>query len=197
MSSLFSEKLFVTIVFGLIDQLPSQYTKASGRFYRGGGIVVSADKLKNTMSTWASGITVVTTLDEQRLHAMTASSFTSVSMDPPLILVCVGKKKRTHQILLDQKAFGVVVLAVEQEEISNLAAGFRGSEGNYLPGIEWEMRSGVPILKECLSWMSCSLYSTCDGGDHTIFIGKVEDTGVVSEQPPLVWYSRGYRKLSI
>lgn len=157
--------------------------------------MVSEDELRKTMSAWTSGITVVTTLDEQRLHAMTASSFTSVSIDPPLILVCVGKKKRTHHLLLDQKAFGVAILAADQEEVSNMAAGFRGPEGNYLPGVEWEMRSGAPIVKECLSWMSCSLYSTYDGGDHSIFIGRVEDTGVVSEKPPLIWYSRGYRSL--
>lgn len=160
--------------------------------------MMNADRLKETMSSWASGITVVTTLDEQKIHGMTASSFTSVSMDPPLVLVCVGKKKRTHQILLARKAFGVIILASDQEEISNMAAGFRGPEGNYLPGIEWEMKAGVPIIKDSLAWMSCSLYSTSDGGDHTIFIGKVEDTGVSnSGKPPLVWYLRGYRNLSL
>ncbi|MDW8411809.1 MAG: flavin reductase family protein [Acidobacteriota bacterium] len=158
--------------------------------------MVSAEQLKQTMSKWAASVTLVTTLDNQRIHAMTATSFTSVSLDPPLILVCVGKRKRTHGILLAQGKFGVVFLAAEQSRLSDLAAGFEGPEGNFLPGVDWEMCSGVPVVRNCVAWLSCSLHAAYDGGDHTIFVGKVEDTAVCRlEASPLVWYSRGYRRL--
>lgn len=157
---------------------------------------VSKEQFKQTMSNWASGITIITTCREEGLLAMTASSFTSLSIEPPLILVAVSKNTRTYKQIIKQKAFGVMILALGQEEISNCGAGFRGEEGNFLTGIPYHKEiTGAPILDQCLAWMDCSLYATHDAGDHTIFIGKLEAVGSQSGEP-LLWYGRGYCKTS-
>ncbi|MBN8724669.1 MAG: flavin reductase [Acidobacteria bacterium] len=157
---------------------------------------VTKEQFKQTMSNWASGITIITTCREEGLLAMTASSFTSLSIEPPLILVAVNKNSRTHKQILQQEAFGVMILALGQEEISNSGAGFYGEEGNFLVGVAYHKEiTGAPILDQCLAWMDCSLYTTCDAGDHTIFIGKLEAVGSQSGEP-LLWYGRGYYKIS-
>ncbi len=159
-------------------------------------MAVTKEQFKQTMSCWASGITIITTKHEDGMLAMTASSFTSLSAEPPLILVAVNKTARIHPKIAEQKAFGVMILASNQEETSSCGAGFRGPEGNFLAGIAFHQKiTGAPILNDCLAWLDCSLYASHDAGDHTIYIGKIEATGS-QEGEPLLWYSRGYRRLA-
>jgi flavin reductase (DIM6/NTAB) family NADH-FMN oxidoreductase RutF len=159
-------------------------------------MAITKEDFKQTMSCWASGITVVTTKHEDGLFAMTASSFTSLSADPPLILVAVNKNARIHPKIAEQKSFGVMILDSNQEDISSAGAGFKGGDGHLLPGIAFHQEvTGAPILNESLAWMDCSLDASYEAGDHTIYIGKIEATGS-SKGDPLLWYSRGYRKLA-
>ncbi|MEW6735784.1 MAG: flavin reductase family protein [Acidobacteriota bacterium] len=158
-------------------------------------MAITKEEFKQTFSHWASGITVITTRREGGIHAMTASSFCSLSLEPPLIMVAVAKHTRTHGRIVEQQAFGVMILNTEQEAISSQGAGFHGEEGNYLLGIPYHQEiTGAPILDKSLAWMDCSLHASYDGGDHSIFVGKVEATGSC-EGEPLLWYSRGYRQL--
>ena len=159
-------------------------------------MAITRDEFKLSLSRWASGITVITTKREDGIHGMTASAFASVSLDPPLIMVAVGKHNRTHSRIAEQQAFGVMILHTGQEEISNRAAGFQGEEGNFLLGVPHHFgATGAPILDDCSAWLECSLYASYDGGDHTIYVGKIEATGV-HDGEPLLWYGRGYRRLS-
>jgi len=155
-------------------------------------MAISADLFKSLMSRWASGVTVVTCRREAGLHGMTASSFTSVSLDPPLVLICVDRRNRTHTLIEEQKAFGLHILRRDQEEISNQCAGFRGESGNQLPGAPFHTEvTGAPILDDTLAWMDCRLWQTYDGGDHSIFVGEIVAAGT-QDGDPLLWYSRGY-----
>ena|ERR1051326_4932939 len=159
-------------------------------------MAITRDEFKQTFSRWASGITIVTTRREGGIHGMTASSFSSLSLYPPLIMIAVDKRTRTHSRIEEQRAFGVMILRLGQEEISNRGAGFRGEEGNYLIDVpHHEEVTGAPILDECSAWMDCSLYASHDGGDHTIYVGKIEATGC-HEGEPLLWFGRGYRGLA-
>jgi flavin reductase (DIM6/NTAB) family NADH-FMN oxidoreductase RutF len=159
-------------------------------------MAITRDEYKQTMSRWASGITVITTRRDGGIHGMTASSFCSLSLEPPLIMIAVDLRNRTNKQIEQQRSFGVMILSSEQEEISNRAAGFQGEEGNYLIDVPYhEEITGAPILDGSLAWMDCSLYAGYDGGDHTIYVGKVEAAGV-SDGEPLLWYSRGYRQLN-
>jgi flavin reductase (DIM6/NTAB) family NADH-FMN oxidoreductase RutF len=126
---------------------------------------------------------------------MTASAFTSVSLEPPLILVCVDRRTRTHGYLPEQGAFGVHILGVGMEEVSDRCAGFRGEAGHWLDDLPHRVeRTGAPILDGTLAWMDCSVWRSYDGGDHTIFVGQVEAAGATDGQP-LLWFERGYQVL--
>src|SRR5437764_6212505 len=108
------------------------------------------------MRHWTSGITVITTRREGGIHGMTASSFCSVSLDPPLVLVCVDRRTRTHEHLVVQDSFAVHLLAEEQQELSKRCAGAYGEIGNELDDLAYHHgATGAPILDDCLAFMEC------------------------------------------
>ncbi|MGV3723151.1 MAG: flavin reductase family protein [Actinomycetota bacterium] len=151
---------------------------------------------KDIMSRWASGITVVTCGTDQGVHGMTASSFTSVSLDPPLILVCVDRRNLTHKLMLEGGVFGVHILGTEMQEISDRCAGFLGEEGHWLRDVEYRTEAtGAPILAGALAWMDCSVTQTHEGGDHTIFVAEIQ-AGGAADGEPLLWFERGYHRLA-
>lgn len=157
---------------------------------------VDSRTFREIMSRWASGITVVTCRREGGIHGMTASSFTSVSLDPPLLLVCVDRHTRTHEYLRQQGAFGVHILGSDMQDVSDRCAGFLGEEGHWLQDVECHTEvTGAPILDHALAWMDCKLWQAYDGGDHTIYVGEIQ-AGGASEGEPLLWFERGYRHLN-
>jgi flavin reductase (DIM6/NTAB) family NADH-FMN oxidoreductase RutF len=158
---------------------------------------INPDTFKEVMSRWASGVTIVTArTDDGRVHGMTANSFTSVSLDPPLVLICVDHKHLTNALILGRKSFAINVLHSEAAELSNRCAGFRGIEGHWLDDIETRTETtGAPILVDALAWVDCTLWEAYQGGDHTIFVGEIQ-AGGTSGGEPLLWFSRGYRRLA-
>ena len=151
---------------------------------------------KRVMSHWASGITVVTCRREGGIHGMTASSFTSISLEPPLVAVSVARHHKTHAYLLEQRAFGVHILGEGMEEVSNRCAGFLGEEAHWLLDLTHRTEvTGAPILDRALAWLDCSVWQAYDGGDHTIFVGEIQ-AGDAGEGSPLLWFNRGYRRLA-
>jgi flavin reductase (DIM6/NTAB) family NADH-FMN oxidoreductase RutF len=127
---------------------------------------------------------------------MTANSFTSVSLNPPLVLICVDKKHLTNALILEGKPFAINVLHSEAAELSNRCAGFRGLDGHWLDDIETRIETtGAPILAEAFAWVDCTLWQAYEGGDHTIFVGEIQAGGTTGGEP-LLWFARGYRRLS-
>ena len=136
---------------------------------------VLPDRFKQVLAQVAAGVTVVTAraADDQPI-GVTASSFTSVSLDPPLVLVCLQKRLFAHRAIIERGTFAVSVLAVEQVELGMRFAGL-------LPGIEDRFAglpvttamTGNPILPDCLAWVDCRLWNLYDGGDHSILVGEV------------------------
>ena len=159
-------------------------------------MAIGSDLFKAMMSRWASGVTVVTTQGEEGgVHGMTASSFSSVSLNPPLVLICVNRKNRTHDQIVAQRCFGIHLLDQEMKPLSNRCAGFQGEEGHLLSDLpRHEEVTGAPILNDALAWMDCSLWAAYDGGDHTIFVGEIQ-AGGAQEGEPLLWFNRGYGRL--
>lgn len=147
---------------------------------------------RNALGQFATGITVVTTYDGEDVHGMTANSFSSVSLDPPLVLVCVAKRNRTHQILPEVGRFAVNILSDSQEAVSRYFAGDRDENIPYRL-VEKE-RAKSPVFDGVLAWLDCSLWQTYDGGDHSIFVGQVEDLQVFGGQP-LLFFQGSYRVL--
>jgi flavin reductase (DIM6/NTAB) family NADH-FMN oxidoreductase RutF len=128
---------------------------------------------------------------------MTANAFTSVSLDPMLVLVCVDHSTRTHAHLHAKKRFGINVLGKDQRAISEYYARPERTHerAEAEAGARFDRtRHGTPILREALAYLECRLQSAEDAGDHTIFIAEVEDV-VVGDGDPLLFFRGKYRKV--
>ena len=153
---------------------------------------------KAALGRFASGVTVVTIGGEED-HGMTASAFCSLSLDPPLVLVCVKNGNATHGKLLESSGFGVNLLGRDQVDLSNRFAGW-GFPPDQDKWADLEIHrgtvSGAPLIGGALAHLDCTLYGTRDGGDHTIFIGHVENAegfGDRDSLDPLLYFAGNYR----
>jgi len=149
---------------------------------------------KDAMRGWASGVTVVTARSGDNVHGMTVSAFSSVSVDPPLILVCASQSSATHQMIEEGGLFAVNILAAHQQGVSNVFASSM-HEDSRLERVGWtEGRTGVPLIDEALASLECRVASAHREGSHTIYVGRVEAVHT-TDAPPLLYYQGGYRSL--
>lgn len=154
---------------------------------------IGKDEFRRALSRFASGVTIVTTREGSgRLHGITVSSFASVSLEPPLILVCIEKTTGSHRALLESEFFVVNILAEGQDELSNR---FASQIADKFDGVDFRTGIGeVPVLSDALVALECRLAYAHEGGDHTIFVGSVEKSSVTNENPLVYWHGN-YRKL--
>ena len=152
---------------------------------------------RGALGRFASGVTVVTTVLEGVDHAMTASAFTSVSLDPPLVLVCSHKASRFHDAVLDSAIWGVSILAEEGTAASAWFAHKGRPLETQFEGIPHHRgTSGVVLLEQSLAWLECTTTTVVDGGDHTILVGSVTGAGVRDDiDDPLLYYRSHYGTL--
>ncbi|TYL46046.1 hypothetical protein FXB39_15150 [Nocardioides sp. BGMRC 2183] len=156
--------------------------------------MIDATTFRDVMSQWPSGVTVVTTLgaDGSR-HGMTASSFSSVSLDPPLVSICLTKTLYTHRLIRDSGVFGISVLAKDQAEVGRRFAGMEKDVASRFSGESWTTgETGVALLDSALGWFDCRLLHEYPGGDHTIFVGEVVAGRAARRSAPLLFHSRGW-----
>lgn len=158
---------------------------------------VDASQFKNALKLWASGVTVVTTQSVQDgLKGMTATSFSSVSVDPPQILVCLNKITDTGSALLESRHFAVNILGNDQQDVSNQFAGNSTQEERFA-SVTWEKGdNGAPLLTKALASLECKVVQQIQAGTHWIVIGEVEKV-VCRSGEPLLYYSGTYRQLSL
>jgi flavin reductase len=131
--------------------------------------------LRAAFASFATGVTVLT-VGEPSPWGMTASSFTSLSLDPPLVLACVDRGARMHDRLVSATSFGVSVLAAHQEHVARHFANRwrpQGLAGFELVPYVTGRRTGVPLIRDALAWFECEVWRTYDGGDHSIFVGQL------------------------
>jgi flavin reductase (DIM6/NTAB) family NADH-FMN oxidoreductase RutF len=150
-------------------------------------------ELRRVMSHFATGVTVVTTHDGQgRCYGLTANAVCSVSLDPPLILVCVDKRAESHPAFELSQAFVVNILGEGQEELSRR---FAVSGGEKFVGLACRNGgTGAPILDGALAYVECRVVAAHDAGDHTIYIGEVE-SAETGDGHPLLFFRGSYRQL--
>ncbi len=160
-------------------------------------MTVTQTEFRKAMASFATGVTVITVDFEGEVHGMTANAFASVSLDPPLVLVCVDHQARTHAHLHAKKRFGVNVLAEHQTAISQYYADPNPSHrhAEREAGARFDRtQHGTPVLHGALAYLECRLHAVQDAGDHTIFIAEVEDV-VVRQGDPLMYFRGEYRKI--
>ncbi|MEP7066724.1 MAG: flavin reductase family protein [Gemmatimonadota bacterium] len=151
---------------------------------------------RSVLGRFASGVTVVTVRDNQLYdHGMTVSAFCSVSLDPPLVLVCIEKSASLHSVLAignTASQFAVNILESTQEDI---ARRFAEEHPDRFEGVGFGRgTTGAPIISDCLAVIECEVQSRHPAGDHTIVIGKVL-ASATSEGSPLLYYRGGYASL--
>ena len=159
-------------------------------------MALDKNDFRRTMGFFATGVTVVTTALGEELHGMTANAVCSVSLEPPLLLVCIDRRSHTHSILAQSRVFAVNILGEEQEELSRLFADSASPRAHSLWDVRYRLgTTGAPILEDCLAYAECRVAATYPGGDHTIFLGYVKDLGIVREARPLLFYRGAYEGL--
>ncbi|MFG1911875.1 flavin reductase family protein [Kribbella sp. NPDC048928] len=156
-------------------------------------------EFRAALGRFASGITIMSTLQDGVAHAMTANAFGSVSLDPPLVLVCVDKGVRMHAAVLDCGYWAISVLAADQQPIAERFARSGRDLYSQFDGIATSAgpKTGCPTVDGAQSWLECRTWATYDGGDHTIVVGEVLSLGTGHPAAPgaLLYYSGHYREL--
>ncbi|MCG8603869.1 flavin reductase family protein [bacterium] len=154
---------------------------------------VSQDDLRRALSRFATGVTVITLKNGHEIHGLTVNSFTSVSLDPPLILICIQKTVSSHAYFSDGGGFVVNLLCKKQEDLSNRFANSDLSGRERFEGVTYkETDAGIPILEGNLGHLECRVASRIEAGDHTIFIGEVVRAETTAETHPLLFFESRY-----
>ena len=156
-------------------------------------MTVSKEEFRRALGHFASGVTVVTSKGEDGLlRGITVSAFSSVSLDPPLVLICIDKKASLHDHLKEGRHFAVNILADDQEIISRR---FASKEADRFEGLgHREGGTGAPLINGALATIECRIVHAYPGGDHTIIVGEVLATEVI-EGGPLAYFRGGYVRL--
>jgi flavin reductase (DIM6/NTAB) family NADH-FMN oxidoreductase RutF len=143
-----------------------------------------ADDFKNALASWPSGVSVVTARAGDLAYGVTVSSFSSLSLDPPLILVCLAARSRLPALVRESGAFAVSILASDQADLSSQFA---------RSGREPTRDLAAPGLADAIAHIACNLHQEIEVGDHIILIGRVTEATSRPAADPLLYFRRRYR----
>jgi flavin reductase (DIM6/NTAB) family NADH-FMN oxidoreductase RutF len=156
--------------------------------------VIGPDDFRRVLGHFATGVTVLTTCDvDRRPTGLTCSAFSSVSLDPPLVMVCVDHKSQSFPAIRDGARFAVNILGADQEAVSRRFASTRLDKFDGVPHTISDM--GLPLVVGALAQLECVTVSAHVEGDHTIFVGRVERASAPSGDP-LLYFKGQYQRLS-
>lgn len=157
-------------------------------------MLIDKQEFRRVLGHFAAGVTVVTTISKDGTpYGLTATAFTSVSLEPPLVLVCVDRKSESYPHLCASGVFAVNFLRADHQPLS---ARFAVSGGDKFSGLAIERRlTGAPLLPDALGYVECRIMNTVEAGDHTIFVGQVE-AGDARDGEPLLYFRGSYRQIA-
>jgi flavin reductase len=160
---------------------------------------VDAVAFRTVLGRFATGVGIMTTSRDGVPHAMTVNAFTSVSLEPPLVLVCVERATVMADEVTKAEAFAVTFLGADAAALSTRFADPARALGHeQFDGLPTRPEvTGAPVLEGGLGWLDCRLWSTYDGGDHLIVVGEVVALDVGPEIDPLLYYRSGYGRLAV
>ena len=159
-------------------------------------MTLDPEKLRRAMRAWTTGVAIVTSIYEDQQYGMTVNSFTSISLEPPLISVALRQLTHTHDLVVKSGMFAVTILTEEQKELSDRFAGKMPSIIDRFEGVQTETVSlDIPVFRDAMSYFDCRVVNSIPVGENTLFIAEVLDARGDGEGNPLVYHNRQYWKL--
>ena len=160
-------------------------------------MTLDSEQLRAAMRAWTSGVAVVAAAHEGQTHGMTVSSFTSISLEPPMITTSLQTGSRTHELIEASGGFGLTILSHEQTKISDIFAGRMKELEDRFTGLQTEtLLTGSPLIVGGLAWMDCRLAQTVEIGMNTLLIAEVIAAKGTGEGKPLIYHNREYWELT-
>lgn len=159
---------------------------------------VVADAFKRAAGMFPSGVAVVTSAHQSAVHGITVSAFSSLSLDPPQVLVCVSRWSKLNEMVLRSNVFAVNILASDQERLSAEFAkpGREPLDSFDVMAIDSTTReTGSPVLQDAAAFFDCTLVMACESGDHSVFMGDVVAADADGTKAPLLYFDRSYRRM--
>ena len=154
--------------------------------------------LRQILGEFATGVTVVTSCVEGMIHGLTVNSFCSVSLNPPLVLVCIDKTAQGCDVIKKGNCFAINILSEKQRNLSDRFANPKFSPNERFSGVKYfQKKTGAPIFENNLGWMDCKLVNNYDGGDHAIFVGEILSAANNSTNKPLLFFRSNYQVLNV
>ncbi len=160
-------------------------------------ISLDPEELRAAMRAWTVGVTIVTASHGDERHGMTVNSFTSISLDPPLVIISLQDNTRTCALVARAGAFGVTILSAAQADLSDLFAGRTPNSENRINRVSTEtLVTGAPLIRGGLAYLDCRVRQSMPAGMNTLFIAEVVAARSYGEGPPLVYHNREYHQLA-
>ena len=160
-------------------------------------MTVSDAEFRTVLGRFPTGVTVVTTCDGERPAGVTVNAFASVSLDPPLVMVCIDKRSHMHGLIAQSGIFVANILGDHQQDLSRRFAGQVGDRNDRFHQTPYHLGiTGAPVLDDVIAYVECRVQAIYPGGDHSIFLGKVESLGAMSGDP-LTYYRARYGALDM
>lgn len=158
---------------------------------------VDPERLRAIMRHWSTGICIVSASEHGHVHGMTVNSFTSVTLEPPLVLVSLERITRTHGMVERTGAFAVSILHDGQQALSERFAGRDTEHAERFDGVATHTHSsGAPVLDDCLATLDCRVVAQHVVGTHSLFLGEALAGEAHNHRPPLLYFRRDYRRVA-
>lgn len=159
--------------------------------------MTGTDELRRVLGRFATGVTVVTAAVPDGAVGITVNSFTSVSLDPPMVLFCLASTSRARAVFRRGAHFAVNILSEDQEDVSRCFAARESGGNERFATVEVRVGvTGAPLLAECVAHLECEVVDEVEAGDHLIVIGRVIDLDIGRDHPPLVFFASRYARLA-
>lgn len=159
-------------------------------------MTLDPEKLRHAMRAWTTGVAIVTSIYEDKQYGMTINSFTSISLEPPLICITLKRLTHTHDLVVKSGMFSVTILTSAQKELSDRFAGKMPNITDRFEGVQTETISlDSPVFKEGMAYFDCIVVSSMPVGENTLFVAEVVDARGEGAGEPLVYHNREYWKL--
>jgi len=157
---------------------------------------VATESFRQVLGSFATGVTIVTLKNNDGVHGLTVNAFTSVSLEPPMILICIQKDGDSRTCMAGTDAFVVNILSADQKVLAQRFADSDLDSHERFENLSYRPSQGsIPILDDSLGYLECHIVNQFEGGDHTIFLAQVENAKINKHKSPLVFYRSTYYQL--